>query len=652
MLRLKPLERVIDAFVQSDNVGVCLGHAIDAASRMDASWPDSLQVLKSLETVTKQASSHAVEAAAESKQLNARISKARAEAELLRDQLNVWAARQIRIVARMVLARQKIQDERARLGKCIVAAMSIQKVWRKHKAEARIREAERQKRIKQQQEAEKARAREEAVKLCQTLKRDPESVAGQDVGTAVALLSSQHVRAREWSARALCHLSSKPGTQGVEIKDTIVNAGALPPLVELLASVDKTGAQHTAVGAAVEALRNLATVPWRKSAVTKANAIPYLVRLCDVQPSDTPGHKVQEQAAGALRNLSTLPENKVEIARAGGIRSLLQALNSRNSDTQAVAAAALRNLAINAGNKVAIAKSGGLQQLKAHLRIGGFSLLMRRDEGLTNEDYSAVSALREIVGALRSLVTNNEENKAALASDDGVQLLVDLLAKCPDVVDDRITTLRSEIADTLGALSTSPEIRYDIARAEAIQPLVGLLQPQFKKAHESAAFALRNLAIDLKENQIDIARAGGITSLLLLVESGQAQEEVCYALRVLAIPLENKAYIAKMGGIPILVRALSSASLPIKRNIVGVLRNLSAESPENRELIASIGAIGDLVELLSSDDNQLQAEVTRCLAMLAETEANRGLIEGMIKQHQEYVNKKTLSGASNCFGGN
>ncbi|KAK6134155.1 hypothetical protein DH2020_032105 [Rehmannia glutinosa] len=75
-----------------------------------------------------------------------------------------------------------------------------------------------------------------------------------------------------------------------------------------------------------------------------------------------------------------------------------------------------------------------------------------------------------------------------------------------------------------------------------------------------------------------------------------------------------------------LVRKLSSRSIEERRNAVAEIRSLSKRSTDNRILLAEAGAIPILVNLLTSDDAQIQDNTVTCILNLSIYDNNKGLI--------------------------
>ena len=203
----------------------------------------------------------------------------------------------------------------------------------------------------------------------------------------MALLNSDSEVTAQYAAAALQSLAR----DHTENQMILAKAGAIPPLVDLLAS-DSSATQEHAVGAllflasheqsrnavvkrlvAVLDVRNagaqmkaaeaLAVLAGRsdenRKAITAAKAIEPLVRLLG------DGRRVrtktpQERAAAVLADLARSGDNKKTIVEAGGVKPLVEMLSSGSPEAQTHAAGALWHLAALGNNKAVIADAGAI----------------------------------------------------------------------------------------------------------------------------------------------------------------------------------------------------------------------------------------------------------------------------------------------------
>ena len=172
-------------------------------------------------------------------------------------------------------------------------------------------------------------------------------------------------------------------------RQQLVNAGAIPVLVQLLSSPDVDVQYYCTT-----ALSNIAVDAGnrKKLAQTESRLVQSLVLLMD---STSP--KVQCQAALALRNLASDEKYQLEIVRSGGLPSLLRLLRSSFLPLILSAAACVRNVSIHPLNESPIIDAGFLHPL--------IDLLGHED----NEEIQC-----HAISTLRNLAASSERNKTAI----------------------------------------------------------------------------------------------------------------------------------------------------------------------------------------------------------------------------------------------
>ena len=106
---------------------------------------------------------------------------------------------------------------------------------------------------------------------------------------------------------------------------------------------------------------------------------------------------------------------------------------------------------------------------------------------------------------------------------------------------------KEQAAAALGNLAFNADNQVAIAKAGGIAPLVALARDGTKKQKEWAAVALRNLARNA-DNQVAIAKAGGIAPLVALARDGtkRQKEWAAVALRKLSINADNQVAIREV----------------------------------------------------------------------------------------------------------
>ena len=148
------------------------------------------------------------------------------------------------------------------------------------------------------------------------------------------------MRARESSAAALSDLALIKSN-----RESIVSAGAIRPLVNLLNKGGDVGKKFSAA-----ALARLSHGDVAPASIAEAGAIAPLVDLL----SGEHGEGAQEEGAHALFALADNAANRVSITEAGGIGPLVVLLGSKGGHARDHAEAALVRLSIEQANRVRI----------------------------------------------------------------------------------------------------------------------------------------------------------------------------------------------------------------------------------------------------------------------------------------------------------
>lgn len=209
----------------------------------------------------------------------------------------------------------------------------------------------------------------------------------------------------------------------------IAEAGAIPLLVDLLASLDSRTQEH-----AVTALLNLSINEGNKASIVSSGAIPEIVEVLK-----SGSMEARENAAATLFSLSVVDGNKVMIGDAGAIPALIDLLCQGTPRGKKDAATAIYNLAIFQGNKVRAVKAG----IVAHL----MRLVVDPSGGMVDEAL-----------AILALLASHQEGRAAIAQSDPVPLLVEIMKNASP-------RNRESAAAVLWALCTSDAQQLVAARA-------------------------------------------------------------------------------------------------------------------------------------------------------------------------------------------
>jgi vacuolar protein 8 len=281
--------------------------------------------------------------------------------------------------------------------------------------------------------------------------------------------------------------------------------------------------------------------------------------------------EVQCNAVGCITNLATHEENKAKIARSGALGPLTRLAKSRDMRVQRNATGALLNMT----------HSGMMYFARRRIR---------------NADKVA------------------DENREQLVNAGAIPVLVQLLSSSDVDVQYYCTTALSNIA-------VDSNNRRKLAQTEPrlVQSLVNLMDSSSPKVQCQAALALRNLASDEKY-QLDIVRAGGLSSLLRLLQSSYLPLilSAVACIRNISIHPRNESPIIDAGFLKPLVDLLGSTdNEEIQCHAISTLRNLAASSDRNKELVLGAGAVQKCKQLVLEVPVSVQAEMTAAIAVLA-----------------------------------
>ena len=356
----------------------------------------------------------------------------------------------------------------------------------------------------------------------------------------------------------------------------IAQAGAIEPLVNLLAGSEGVEAQQEAAGALFE----LANHANNRQGITAAGGIPGLVNLLACE-----NPRAREHAEGALVRLSIEDENRVMI-----IKKLVDMLNNTDTQAQEQAAAALANLARESeDNRKSIVDANGIPPLLFLL------------------ESQSSKAKENSVGAITELCRKSKANQAAIAKVGGIPKLVSVLVgfSAAAFKEPSLAQLCTLAADAVKEMAEDNKVNQNaIAESGAIPPLVAMLgsgvadAARLKQMQANAAGALANLAKNNAENQQQIARTGAIAPLCTLVREGseEAKDHSAHAIWTLATDnAANKDTIAKLGGIdPLLGLLVTGLTERSQECVAGALAALAAKHIDNRGVIAKrlVGLLG------------------------------------------------------------
>ena len=242
----------------------------------------------------------------------------------------------------------------------------------------------------------------------------------------------------------------------------LVNAGAIPVLVQLLTSSDVDVQYYCTT-----ALSNIAVDAGNRKrlAQTEPRLVQSLVHLMD---SSSP--KVQCQSALALRNLASDEKYQLEIVKSKGLPPLLRLLQSSYLPLILSAVACIRNISIHPLNESPIIDAGFLKPL--------VELLGSTD----NEEIQC-----HAISTLRNLAASSDRNKQLVLEAGAVQ-------KCKELVLGVPLSVQSEMTAAIAVLALSDELKSHLLNLGVFDVLIPLTDSESIEVQGNSAAALGNLS--------------------------------------------------------------------------------------------------------------------------------------------------------------
>lgn len=259
--------------------------------------------------------------------------------------------------------------------------------------------------------------------------------------------------------------STRAGCADTVVDDNrqqLVNAGAIPVLVQLLTSNDVDVQYYCTT-----ALSNIAVDASNRAklAQTEGRLVQSLVHL---MTSESP--KVQCQAALALRNLASDDRYQLDIVRANGLPNLLRLLQSSYLPLILSAVACIRNISIHPANESPIIDAGFLKPLVDLL-------------GSTENDEIQCHA----ISTLRNLAASSDKNKQLVLEAGAVQ-------KCKQLVLNVRLPVQSEMTAAIAVLALSDELKPHLLNLGVFDVLIPLTESDSIEVQGNSAAALGNLS--------------------------------------------------------------------------------------------------------------------------------------------------------------
>lgn len=322
------------------------------------------------------------------------------------------------------------------------------------------------------------------------------------------------------------------------------------------------------------AIWNCASNKENRERLRQLGVVPLLIELLQVEA-------VQENAAGALWNLAVDAESKAAILEYGGLPPLVALLTSESDAVVENATGTLWNCSSTLDTRAALRKFGALPKIVSLLRSSHPRI----------QDNAA--------GALRNLVIN-DQNKAAIREAGGIDLIVDL-------VDSAAPAVLDKLVSTLWILSVTPENKHALRTAGGLPKLVRILgDTRDGSLVEKVLGTIRNCS-SVAENRAPLIELGALDVLVRVArqaEVGVAGSRATKQLReniagtLWNLGRDDKTTPVRAGAMPLLVSLLSDPDDTVKEQAVGGLATLVSNTPENRDLLRTVGGLQALIDIM------------------------------------------------------
>ncbi|PVH62425.1 hypothetical protein PAHAL_3G289300 [Panicum hallii] len=458
-----------------------------------------------------------------------------------------------------------------------------------------------------------------------------------------------------------------------EVVNAIVEGGAVPALVRHLeepASAAAAGQEdqqlrpfeHEVEKGAAFALGLLA--PEHQQLIVDAGALPPLVNLLRRQKNTTNSRVVNsviKRAADAITNLAHENSNiKTSVRMEGGIPPLVELLESQDLKVQRAAAGALRTLAFkNDENKAQIVQCNALPTLILMLRsedaaihyeaVGVIGNLVHSSPNIKKEVLNA-GALQPVIGLLSSCCTESQREAALLlgqfasADSDCKVHIVQRGAVRPliEMLQSADVQLREMSAFALGRLAQDTHNQAGIAYNGGLLPLLKLLDSKNGSLQHNAAFALYGVA-DNEDYVSDFIKVGGVQKLQDGEFIVQATKD-CVAKTLKRLEEKINGRVLKH-----LLYMMRVGEKSVQRRVALALAHLCAPE-DQRTIFIDNNGLDLLLDLLISMSSKHQQDGSAALYKLANKAAALSPMDAappsptpQVYLGEQYVNSSTLS---------
>ncbi|CAN6360217.1 unnamed protein product [Urochloa humidicola] len=504
--------------------------------------------------------------------------------------------------------------------------------------------------------------------------RHSQAAIAREVRTQVDVLvrcASSWRHADRVAAKRATHVLAELA-KNEEVVNAIVEGGAVPALVRHLeepAAAAQEDQQlrpfeHEVEKGAAFALGLLAVKPEHQQLIVDAGALPPLVNLLKRQKNTTNSRVVNsviKRAADAITNLAHENSNiKTSVRMEGGIPPLVELLESQDLKVQRAAAGALRTLAFkNDENKAQIVQCNALPTLILMLRseaaaihyeaVGVIGNLVHSSPNIKKEVLNA-GALQPVIGLLSSSCTESQREAALLlgqfasADSDCKVHIVQRGAVRPliEMLQSADVQLREMSAFALGRLAQDTHNQAGIAYNGGLLPLLKLLDSKNGSLQHNAAFALYGVA-DNEDYVSDFIKVGGVQKLQDGEFIVQATKD-CVAKTLKRLEEKINGRVLKH-----LLYMMRVGEKSVQRRVALALAHLCAPE-DQRTIFIDNNGLDLLLDLLTSMSSKHQQDGSAALYKLANKAAALSPMDAappsptpQVYLGEQYVNSSTLS---------
>ncbi|KAM6412494.1 LOW QUALITY PROTEIN: armadillo repeat-containing protein 3 [Pluvialis apricaria] len=383
------------------------------------------------------------------------------------------------------------------------------------------------------------------------------------------LAPEEDVVIHEFATLCLAHMAVEYTT-----KAQIFEQGGLEPLVRLLGSPDPDVKKNS-----VECIYLLVQDFQSHAALRALNVIPPLLELLK---SEYP--VIQLLALKTLEEISKDGETRIILGENKGLDCLLTILETNEfGDLHVEALAVLGNCLEDAHTLQLIQQTGGLKKLLSFVGVSTVPDIQKNAaKAITRAAYDSenrkILKEEEVEKCLVNLLEIDNDGVKVAASQaisamcgnlaskralglQGIPQLVQLLSSHNEEVKEAAVTALANLT------AASPGNASAVAEAEAIKPLVNILNAQRDGAVANAVTVLTNLATQ-EPLRLNIQSHGIMTALAQPLRStnNQVQSKAAFAVAAFGCDADARTELRNAGGLGPLVELLHSKDKEVRRN--------------------------------------------------------------------------------------